>query len=115
VFLAAAQTGDLSSLEDVLTEDVVSYTDGDGIRGASRIPIIGRVSVSKVLAAFAPRFWPGSQVRWVEANGRPAALVSAAGKAVALICVDASERGIERIMWIVNPAKLAPYVASLES
>src|SRR3954452_20188007 len=47
VFLAAAQTGDLSSLEDVLTEDVVSYTDGDGIRGASRIPIIGRVSVSK--------------------------------------------------------------------
>jgi RNA polymerase sigma-70 factor (ECF subfamily) len=26
-----------------------------------------------------------------------------------------SERGIERIMWVLNPAKLAPYVASLDS
>lgn len=40
VFLSAAQTGNLSVLEDVLTEDVVSYSDGGGIRGASKIPVV---------------------------------------------------------------------------
>ncbi|MFF7597697.1 RNA polymerase sigma-70 factor [Streptomyces mirabilis] len=115
VFLSAAQTGNLSVLEDVLTADVVSYSDGGGMRGASRIPVVGRSHVSKYLAAFAPRFWPQTDVRWVEANGRPAVLVSADGNNVALLSVDVSERGIERIMWILNPAKLAPYVASLDS
>ncbi|MFI6562157.1 RNA polymerase sigma-70 factor [Streptomyces sp. NPDC050534] len=115
VFLAAAQTGNLSVLEDVLTADVVSYTDGGGMRGATRIPVVGRLHVSKYLAAFAPRFWPRSDVRWVEANGRPAVLVTTGGKAVALLNIEASERGIERVMWVMNPAKLAPYVASLES
>ncbi|MFD6996861.1 RNA polymerase sigma-70 factor [Streptomyces mirabilis] len=115
VFLSAAQTGNLSVLEDVLTADVVSYSDGGGMRGASRIPVVGRSHVSKYLAAFAPRFWPQTDIRWVEANGRPAVLVSADGNSVALLSVDVSERGIERIMWVLNPAKLAPYVASLDS
>ncbi|MFE0453666.1 RNA polymerase sigma-70 factor [Streptomyces sp. NPDC058914] len=113
VFLTAAQTGSLSVLEEVLTADVVSYTDGGGMRGASRIPVAGRTHVSKYLVAFAPRFWPQADVRWVEANGRPAVLVSADGQAVALLSVDVSVRGIERIMWVMNPAKLAPYVSNL--
>jgi RNA polymerase sigma-70 factor (ECF subfamily) len=112
VFLTAAQTGDLSALEDVLTEDVVSYTDGDGRRGAARIPVVGREHVAKFVAAFAPRFWPGTGVRWVEANGRPAVLVSASGNAVALLSVDVSARGIERLLWVMNPAKLDSYVDS---
>ncbi|MFD5257640.1 RNA polymerase sigma-70 factor [Streptomyces bobili] len=114
VFLTAAQTGSLSALEEVLTADVVSYSDGGGMRGASRIPVVGRTHVSRYLAAFAPRFWPSTDVRRVEANGRPAVLVSAAGQPVALLSVDVSARGIERIMWIMNPDKLAPYVAALD-
>ncbi|MFB7501128.1 RNA polymerase sigma-70 factor [Streptomyces sp. NPDC056161] len=114
VFLVAAQTGDLSALEKVLAADVVSYADGGGTRGASRIPVVGRVRVSRYLAAFAPRFWPRSEVRWVEANGRPAVLVSAPdGHPVALLSVDVSARGIERLIWVMNPVKLDPYVASL--
>lgn len=115
VFLAAAQTGDLSALEEVLTEDVVSYTDGDGVRGASRIPVVGRSRVSRYLAAFAPRFWPQTDIRWVEANGSPAVLVSAGEYAVALLSVEVSARGIERVLWMMNPVKLARFVASLDS
>lgn len=114
-FLAAAQTGDLAVLENVLAADVVSYADGGGVRGASRIPVVGRTHVSKYLAAFAPRFWPPAATRWVEANGRPAVLVSVDGDPVALLSVDASEEGIDRIMWVMNPDKLAPYVASLSA
>ncbi|MFJ4624404.1 RNA polymerase sigma-70 factor [Streptomyces sp. NPDC088812] len=115
VFLSAARTGDLSVLEDVLTADVVSYSDGGGIRSASKIPVVGRARVSRYLAAFAPRFWPPADTRWVEANGRPAVLVSSAGSAVALLCVDVSTEGIDRIMWVMNPDKLSPYVASLDN
>ncbi|MEU3953803.1 RNA polymerase sigma-70 factor [Streptomyces achromogenes] len=113
VFLSAARTGDLSVLEDVLTADVVSYSDGNGIRGASRIPVIGRPHVSRYLVAFAPRFWPQSETRWVEANGRSAVLVASGEQAVALLTADISRDGIDRLMWVMNPAKLAPYVASL--
>ncbi|MEV5761719.1 RNA polymerase sigma-70 factor [Streptomyces tendae] len=113
VFLSAARTGDLSVLEDVLTADVVSYTDGNGMRGASRIPVVGLPHVSHYLVAFAPRFWPQTQVRWVEANGRPAVLILSGEKAVALLTADISADGIDRLMWVMNPAKLAPYVASL--
>ncbi|MFJ8008377.1 RNA polymerase subunit sigma-24, partial [Streptomyces fagopyri] len=84
-----------------------------GIRGASRIPVVGRPHVSKYLAAFAPRFWPGTDIRWVESNGTPAALISSQGHPMALLSLDASQDGIERLMWIMNPAKLEPYVASL--
>ncbi|GHE60092.1 RNA polymerase sigma24 factor [Streptomyces spiralis] len=111
-FVAAAQTGDLSALEGVLTADVVSYADGGGMRGASRIPVIGRPHVSKYVAAFAPRFWPERDVRWVEANGRPAALLSAGGTPVALLSIEVSAVGIERLMWVLNPTKLASYAAS---
>ncbi|MGW8634016.1 RNA polymerase sigma-70 factor [Streptomyces sp. NPDC055793] len=113
VFLLAARTGDLAVLEDVLTADVVSYSDGGGIRGASKIPVVGRLHVSRYLAAFAPRFWPQAETRWVEANGRPAVLVLTTGTPVALLSVDVCAEGIDRIMWVMNPAKLTPYAASL--
>ncbi|MFJ8028869.1 RNA polymerase sigma-70 factor [Streptomyces sp. NPDC096311] len=115
VFLAAAQTGSLSVLEEVLTEDVVSYSDGGGARGISKIPVVGRLHVSKFLAAWGPRFWPQADVRWVEANGRPAVLVSSDGWPTLLLNADVSARGIERLMWVANPAKLAPYLASLSN
>ncbi|WP_046498960.1 RNA polymerase sigma-70 factor [Streptomyces odonnellii] len=117
VFLAAARTGDLTVLEGLLSADVVSYSDGGGVRGASQVPVVGRPRVTKYLAAFAPLFWPETDIRWVEANGEPAVLVSAGGSAggdaVALLCVDASADGIDRIMWVMNPSKLLPYAASL--
>ncbi|MFJ2396624.1 RNA polymerase subunit sigma-24, partial [Streptomyces sp. NPDC087843] len=88
---------------------------GGGIRGASRIPVVGRPHVSKYLVAFAPRFWPGTDIRWVESNGGPAVLVSSQGNPKVLLSVDVSEHGIERILWVMNPEKLNPYVASLSA
>lgn len=109
VFLRAAQTGDLPVLEEVLTEDVVSYSDGGGLRGASKIPVNGRTHVSRYLAAFAPRFWPGLRTHWIEANGKPAALVTSDGHAVVLVSVEATEQGIDQVMWVMNPDKLAGF------
>lgn len=42
VFVAAARTGDVASLEALLTPDTVSLSDGNGMRGCARIPVRGR-------------------------------------------------------------------------
>ncbi|MEZ0075739.1 RNA polymerase sigma-70 factor [Planotetraspora sp. GP83] len=112
-FLAAARMGDVAALEELFASDVVSYSDGGGaVRGAARILVIGRTRVAKVVAAFAPRFWPGAAIEWVEANGRPGVLVSHGGTVVALLTISASAQGIDQIMWVMNPAKLSHWPPS---
>jgi RNA polymerase sigma-70 factor (TIGR02957 family) len=106
-FLAAAQTGDFAALEELLAADVVSYADGGGAVRATRIPVVGRAHVAKYVAAFAPRFWTGTTLTWVEANGQPSVLVSRDGTAIALVTVSASAQGIDRLLWVMNPTKLA--------
>jgi len=105
-FLLAAQTGDLGALEGLLAADVVSYSDGGGVVRASRIPVFGRETVAKYVAAFASRFWTGATVTWVEANGRPAVLASRDGVPFVLVAVSASEENIDRVLWVMNPDKL---------
>ena len=104
--MAAARQGDLQRLEKLLAEDVVSYTDGNGMRGASRIPVRGRSVVAKFLSAFAPRLWPGTALSWIEANGEPAVLISRDGAVVALLALSASADGVEQLMWVLSPEKL---------
>ncbi|GAA3952528.1 RNA polymerase sigma-70 factor [Actinomadura viridis] len=106
-FLAAAQSGDLATLEELFAADVVSYSDGDGVRGASRIPVAGRVRVARYVAAFATRFWAGTSLTWVEANGQASVLVSRDGVVTALVTVGATAEGIDRLMWVMNPDKLS--------
>jgi RNA polymerase sigma-70 factor (ECF subfamily) len=105
-FLAAAQQGDLASLEELLAADVASYADGGGVARASRIPVLGRDHVSKYVASFASRFWVDTTLTWVEANGRAAVLIARDGIAFALVTVSASAEGIDQIQWVLNPSKL---------
>lgn len=112
-FLVAAQTGDFAALEGLFAADVVSVSDGGGIIGAARVPVVGRPRVSKFMATVANKFWPGTTTAWVEANGRAGILVSRGDTAVALLAISASDEGIDRLMWIMNPTKLAAFARSL--
>jgi RNA polymerase sigma-70 factor (ECF subfamily) len=107
VFIAAAQTGDLATLEQLLAADVVSYSDGGGAVRAARFPVRERIRVAKFICAFAPGFWTDTELTWVEANGQSAVLVSRNGIALVLVNVSASAQGIEQLFWVMNPAKLA--------
>ena len=113
-FLRAAQTGDLAALEQLLAADVVSYTDGNGVRQAARVPVVGRAKVAAVVAAFRPRFWPGTRVEWVEANGHPGVLVLRDDAPLALLTVQASADGIEQLQWHLNQAKIAAFLRSAD-
>ncbi|MGH2551543.1 MAG: RNA polymerase sigma-70 factor [Thermomicrobiales bacterium] len=112
-FLVAAQSGDLAGLEQLLASDVASISDGGGVLGAVRVPILGRTRVATFTAGFASRFWPGTTTTWVEANGQTGVLVERSETAVALLTIAASSDGIDQILWMMNPAKLDRFVHSI--
>lgn len=110
-FVAAARNGDVASLESLLTPDAVSLSDGNGIRGAARVPVLGRTRVAN-LATATRRFWSGADVRRVEANGRGGVLLYRDGSPATFMTLAASPAGIHQLMWVFNPSKIAAFLGS---
>ncbi|MEV7805394.1 RNA polymerase sigma-70 factor [Microbispora sp. NPDC088329] len=106
-FVAAARSGDLAALEELLAADVVSYSDGGGAVRASRIPVIGALRVAKYIRAFADHFWAGVEVEWADVNGQAAALLRHDGELFTVLTVNASDEGIDQVLWMMNPAKIS--------
>ncbi len=105
-FLRAAQAGDRGALEALFAEDVASYSDGGGISGVARVPVVGRAAVAKFVASFPAKFWGGVTFGWVEVNGKAGAVMSRDGSAFGVMTIDASDQGIDRLLWVMNPTKL---------
>jgi RNA polymerase sigma-70 factor (ECF subfamily) len=105
-FVTAARSGDLTALEELFAADVTSYSDGGGAVRASRLPVAGASRVAKYVRAFANRFWAGVDVTWACTNGQNSALLSRDGKVFAVLTVNASEQGIDQVLWMMNPAKI---------
>lgn len=110
-FLVAAQKGDAQELEKLFADDVVSYTDGNGVKLAARIPVIGRRRVASFVAAFAHHFWIGKTIDWVEVNGQPAATLVENGEVTTMVTVTTSDDGIEQLLWVMAPQKLGHVTA----
>ncbi|GGI43959.1 RNA polymerase sigma-70 factor (ECF subfamily) [Agromyces flavus] len=106
-FLAAAKTGDLEALEQLFTEDVVSYSDGGGVVRASKFPVVGRVRVARFVRAFHTHFWEGVDIEEADVNGQPSVILSKAGSTFAVVIVVASGDAIDQVLWMMNPHKLA--------
>ncbi|MFI6290518.1 RNA polymerase sigma-70 factor [Nonomuraea sp. NPDC050790] len=104
-FMAAARSGDLEALEKLLAADVISYADGGGAVRAARFPVEGAVRVAKYVKAFSGHFWVGLEVVWAQTNGQTSAVLMRDGQVYTVLTVDAAPDGIDRILWIMNPAK----------
>ncbi|HZD49462.1 MAG TPA: RNA polymerase sigma-70 factor [Silvibacterium sp.] len=114
-FLSAAQKGDITALKEIFNEDVVSITDGGGITGAARIPVVGSERVAKYIARFASHFWTNVTLSWMQVNGQSSVLITRGDVSIALFTVDATPQGISQILWVMNPAKLAGISGSLQA
>ncbi|HEY6799377.1 MAG TPA: RNA polymerase sigma-70 factor [Agromyces sp.] len=106
-FLSAAQTGDLHELERLFAEDVVSYSDGGGLVRASKFPVVGRERVAKFIRAVHTRFWDGVAITHTETNGQPSVVLSREGTTFAVVTLVSGARGIDQVLWMMNPQKLA--------
>lgn len=105
-FLVAAQHGDVAGLERILAADVVSYSDGNGVKLAARIPVIGRGRVASFVAAFSSHFWIGKILKPIRLNGQPAMALVEDGRITTAVTITASASGIEQLLWLMSPEKL---------
>ncbi|MGO4424957.1 RNA polymerase subunit sigma-24, partial [Streptomyces sp. MCAF7] len=110
-FLAAAATGDIDALEELLSADVVAYADGNGMRGVARVAVMGALRVARI-STFAKKFIPWDEYRIVEVNGLPALLTAKEGVATALVTITVGTDGIDGFYWILTPEKLRAYERS---
>ncbi|MGS2619667.1 RNA polymerase sigma-70 factor [Micromonospora sp. LZ34] len=108
-FLAAARSGDLGQLEELLAKDAVSYSDGGGVVSAARVPVTGRARVARYLVGLAAKYGAEVSLDVVESNGQEAVRVRRAGSVVALCAIDASPEGIARVLIVLNPTKLVRF------
>ena len=107
-FFAAAEEGDVASLEALLADDVVLHGDGGGKVPALARAVFGRSRVARTLGAW---FRQGSkvpepEVREVEVNGQPGALLMTAGRVVSVMALEIADGRVQDIRSIVNPDKL---------
>jgi RNA polymerase sigma-70 factor (ECF subfamily) len=108
-FFAAAQSGDLEGLEQLLAQDVVLHGDGGGKVPALARSLHGRSRVARTLIAWmrnAARV-PRATVRQVEVNGQPGAMVrDGDGLLISVMSLDVAEGEIQSVRSVVNPDKL---------
>ncbi|MEV7387428.1 MULTISPECIES: RNA polymerase sigma-70 factor [unclassified Streptomyces] len=110
-FVSAARTGDVASLEAVLAPDAVSLSDGNGVRGVARVPVVGRARVAN-LATATRQFWREAELRLVQVNGRTGVMICRDGSPATILTIAASNEGIHRVMWVFNPSKIAAFLDS---
>ena len=106
-FITAARNGDMQGLEKLFAAEVASISDGNGARQVSRRAVVGAARVARYVAAFSAWWWDGVEVRFITANGRPSAVLHRGDETLAVLTVDASEDGIEQVLWMMNPQKIA--------
>ncbi|MEV0136789.1 sigma-70 family RNA polymerase sigma factor [Dactylosporangium sp. NPDC050688] len=109
-FIQAARSGDMTALERLFTADVTSISDGNGTVRISRTPVVGALRVAKFMNAISTWFWNDLDIQWVTTNGQASVVLRREGAARpihAVLTVSASTEGIDQLLWIVNPEKVA--------
>ncbi|MFE0422834.1 RNA polymerase sigma factor SigJ [Streptomyces sp. NPDC058953] len=115
-FLAAVGGGDLEGLMKVLDPQVVWRSDGGGMVGVARVPVVGRDKVTQFIGHVLSRFVPGrTRLALHDVNGAPGLVATdiaedtedAGNHWCAVYAFTVHEGLVTRIDCTLNPAKLA--------
>jgi len=104
-FFAAAATGDVQGLLDVMSPDVVLLSDGGGKKQAALRPILGADKVARFLGGVS-RVDATVSFEWAVVNGAPSVLVSLDGELDAIGSVLVIDGRVAEIYFVRNPDKL---------
>lgn len=104
-FLTAARSGDLARLEGLLSADVRYVSDGGGVVGAARRPILGRHNVARFAIGALGKYVAGLEPTLAEVNGAPALIFGESGE-VAVLVVEFENGLVSGMRTVVNPEKL---------
>ena len=104
-FLAAAATGDIQQLMEVLSPDVLLVTDGGGVKQAALRPIAGSDKVARWLGGVMVNA-AGFTVEWRNVNGRPGVLLMIDGELDAYGTLLVEDGRVRALYLVRNPDKL---------
>jgi RNA polymerase sigma-70 factor (ECF subfamily) len=106
-FLAAARTGDLQALMDVMAPDVVEISDGGGKVSAARRPVTGRDRVARFIAGLARRETQVGHIDFATHNGLPSVLLHTGEGVSTVLMLEVGEDELVHGIYIINnPDKL---------
>lgn len=108
-FAEATATGDASRLEELLTADVVSYSDGGGVKIAALNPIRGADKVARFFTGLARKHRArGGTSEFVLSmiNGSPGFIVYLDGELDQTLSIDVEGDRIAAFYLVRNPEKL---------
>jgi RNA polymerase sigma-70 factor (ECF subfamily) len=106
-YFQAVETGEMTPLMNLLSENVTLWTDGGGkTKTAALRPIRGRDAVAR-MSLGTKRFWPENyRVELGEVNGQAALIIRAGGRVFSVLTIEVEEGHIQTIRVIANPEKL---------
>src|SRR5260370_21818967 len=92
-FLAAVRSGEMTTLTNLLSENVTLWADGGGkVKQAALRPIRGRNAVAR-FSLGTKRFWPENyRVEFKEVNGQATMIIRAVGQTISLPPILAVQR-----------------------
>ncbi len=105
-FFAAASSGEVEPLLELLAPDVVLHSDGGGLKKAALKPIHGADKVARFLAAVVPPLEEGVDIAWGTVNGADALFLYFDGELDSVGTVVAEAGRIREIYLVRNPEKL---------
>ena len=105
-FLEAATTGNLSELQNLMTDDIVAYSDGGGRASAALIPLEGKDRVSTVLLHLLSRQLEPLKAEWRRLNGNISLVLREGNSVHSTHAVSVRDGKIHRIYTMRNPDKL---------
>ena len=106
-FFAAASSGDVDALLEMLTDDVTWTADSDGKVSAARRPVVGAEKVARVLVGLVRVAGERGRVEPATYNNAPALKLYLGDSFEGVITVEITDGRISHFYAMRNPEKLA--------
>jgi RNA polymerase sigma-70 factor (ECF subfamily) len=107
-FLAAAVSGDVDQIRDLLAADAVMYSDGGGVVTAARKPIYGADKIARFMVGVQRKAaYPVDAVfTQIRVNGDPGVRMdSAADGFLSIVAIEVAEDVVQSIRFFTNPER----------
>ncbi len=111
-FFTACQTGDIETLESLLAEDAVYYSDGGGKAHAAPKPFSGVRRISNLLEVVFRKRSNLCTLELVTVNSQPGIVFRRDGQAIHVLTFAAEEGRIYSLYSVLNPDKLQRWSAT---